>query len=100
MSFRQPQGQLARWLEKLQIYDFTVEHRPGSEHKNADALSRRPCADENCKQCNRYEERFLQEKVAGVSKPDVLQVNLCGEDNEKSEETFVECAIDWKEKQA
>ena len=66
MSFREPQGQLARWLEKLQIYDFTVEHRSRSEHKNADALSRRPYADEICKQCNRYEERFLQEKVAGV----------------------------------
>ena len=66
MSFSKPQEQLARWLEKLQIYEFTVEHRSGSEHKNADALLRRPCVEENCKQCKCYEERFLQEKVGSV----------------------------------
>ena len=42
MSFKQPEGQVARWLERLQEYDFTVEHRPGISHANADALSRRP----------------------------------------------------------
>ena len=42
MSFKQPEGQVARWLERLQEYDFTVEHRPGLSHANADALSRRP----------------------------------------------------------
>ena len=42
MSFRQPEGQVARWLERLQEYDFTIEHRPGRNHANADALSRRP----------------------------------------------------------
>ena len=99
MSFREPQGQLTRWVEKLQIYDFTVEHRSGSEHKNADALSRRPCADGTCKQCDRYEERFLQEKVARVSKADVLHVKPCGKESEKNEDDFVEGAIDWKEKQ-
>ena len=41
-SFKNPEGQLARWLEKLQEYSFTVVHRPGKKHLNADALSRRP----------------------------------------------------------
>ena len=99
MSFREPQGQLARWLEKLQIYEFTVEHRSGSEHKNADALSRRPCVEENCKQCKRYEERFLQEKVGRVSKPDIPQVKPCGKDRQKIQDDFVEDGINWKEKQ-
>ena len=40
---REPEGQLARWLEKLAEYDFQVLHRPGRHHQNADALSRRPC---------------------------------------------------------
>ncbi|XP_030595617.1 uncharacterized protein LOC115787179 [Archocentrus centrarchus] len=40
---REPEGQLARWLEKLAEYDFKVLHRPGKSHQNADALSRRPC---------------------------------------------------------
>ena len=37
---KEPQGQLARWLEQLQEYDFVVIHRRGSSHGNADALSR------------------------------------------------------------
>lgn len=40
-SFKDPQGQLARWIETLSQYTFTIEHRPGSKHKNADALSRK-----------------------------------------------------------
>ena len=39
-NFRNPEGQLARWLEKLQEYSFTIQHRPGKQHLNADALSR------------------------------------------------------------
>jgi len=39
-SFRDPEGQLARWLEVLAEYQFTVEHRAGSKHGNADSLSR------------------------------------------------------------
>jgi len=38
-----PIGQQARWLEIMEEFDFTVEHRSGSRHANADALSRRPC---------------------------------------------------------
>ncbi len=42
MSFKEPQGQVARWLERLQEYDYEVTHRPGKQYCNADALSRRP----------------------------------------------------------
>ena len=42
MSFREPEGQIARWLERLQEYDFEVEHRPGESHCNADAMSPKP----------------------------------------------------------
>ena len=47
-NFKSPEGQLARWLEKLQEYQFTIVHRPGHRHNNADALSRVPC-----QQCGR-----------------------------------------------
>ena len=40
--FKEPEGQLARWLEKLQEYDFEILHRAGKRHQNADALSRLP----------------------------------------------------------
>ncbi|XP_018378085.1 PREDICTED: uncharacterized protein LOC108770849 [Trachymyrmex cornetzi] len=43
MSFKDLEGQLARWSERLQQYDFQVIYRNGILHGNADALSRRPC---------------------------------------------------------
>ena len=43
-SFREPEGQLAHWLEQLQEFDFKVIHRRGIKHINADALSRLPKA--------------------------------------------------------
>ena len=55
LNFRHPEGQFARWIECLQQYDFSVEHRPGSKHGNADALSRRPCLGDICKHCDRME---------------------------------------------
>ena len=35
-------GRIGRWVMELQEYDFDVKHRPGSDHGNADALSRLP----------------------------------------------------------
>ena len=45
---REPTGQLARWLEQLQEFDFDIYHRPGRKHQNADELSQIPY-----KQCGR-----------------------------------------------
>ena len=40
LRFKQAYGQLARWLEELSQYDFTIEYRPGKEHSYVDFLSR------------------------------------------------------------
>jgi hypothetical protein len=50
-NFKEPEGQLARWLERLQEYKFDIVHRPGKKHGNADGLSRQRCA-----QCARTHE--------------------------------------------
>ena len=42
MSFKEPTGQVARWIQKLQEYDYKIEYRPNAAHRNADAMSRRP----------------------------------------------------------
>ncbi|PIK40084.1 Retrovirus-related Pol polyprotein from transposon [Apostichopus japonicus] len=58
-NFRNPEGQVARWLEVLLTYDFDIRHRPGKQHGNADALSRRPCGD--CKHCERAEAKEAEQ---------------------------------------
>ena len=64
-KFKEPEGQIARWLQILSEYDFQVEHRPGKQHLNADALSR-----SHCKQCGQSE----QPKATGNDYPTVLAV--------------------------
>ncbi|CAC5373255.1 unnamed protein product [Mytilus coruscus] len=49
-NLKAPTGQVARWLQELGTYDLTVVHRPGLKHRNADAISRNPCAS-----CSRQE---------------------------------------------
>ena len=51
MNFKNPEGQVARWIELLSSFDMKIEHRPGKTHKNADGLSRIPC-----RQCGKVEE--------------------------------------------
>lgn len=41
-NFKNPEGQLARWLENLVEFSFHIEHRSGHKHGNADSLSRYP----------------------------------------------------------
>ncbi len=50
LNFKNPEGQMARWLEVISEYDIEIQHRAGKKHGNADGLSRRPC-----KQCGREE---------------------------------------------
>ena len=38
----EPKGRRARWIMDLQEYEFEVQHRPGKQNSNADALSRLP----------------------------------------------------------
>jgi len=47
MNIKDPSGKLARWSLLLQQFDFTIEHRPGVNNGNADALSRRSYANLN-----------------------------------------------------
>ena len=51
----EPFDQVARWLELLAEFKYTIEHRPGPKHGNADGLSCQRCAD--CKQCQPIEKR-------------------------------------------
>ena len=60
-QFREPDGQVHRWLEQLSQFDYSIVHRPGLKHKNADFMSRVVRGDAIlCKQCE-----MLLEKQGG-----------------------------------
>ena len=56
LRFKEPQGQLARWMEELSQYNMALKHRAGAKHGNADALSRRPAPGVKCRACERVED--------------------------------------------
>ena len=47
--FKDTEGMMSRWLHSLQQFQFSIVHRPGNDHGNADGLSRAPSSP--CRQC-------------------------------------------------
>ena len=41
-SIAEPHGRLARWILKLEQYQYTIRYKPGKDIPHADALSRKP----------------------------------------------------------
>lgn len=62
MSFKDPQGQVARWIEFLGTYDLDIRHRPGAKHCNANSLSRYPCL-----QCGITEESKINKEEPEIN---------------------------------
>ena len=60
-TFQKPEGQIARWIEQLQEYTFTILHRAGQKHGNADAMSRIPC-----QQCGREDTEPTAGSTAAI----------------------------------
>ncbi len=53
-NFWEPGGVVARWITRLQPFDFKIVHRPGKHHSHADGLSHRtyrPCRHDTCPEC-------------------------------------------------
>ena len=69
LSLKEPKSRIARWLETMSEYHFSVEYRPGKKHSNADGMSRCPnpyacrCPDSDnfhnlkCGPCNKCRQR-------------------------------------------
>ena len=72
MNFKSPEGQLARWLEILSAFSFEIQHRPGKNHGNADALSRKPCRQ--CGRCDDGEASLEPQQMVGES--EVIQATV------------------------
>ena len=63
LKAKEPEGQLARWIEFLSPFDYEIEYRAGQRHQNADAMSRRPCSD-GCKWCKEWKKAEQMISVA------------------------------------
>ena len=68
-----PSAQMCRWLDFLQEFKFTIQHRPGIRHGNADGCSRATSA---CKQCHLSAASYqkLDEQAQGGSTKHVRAV--------------------------
>ena len=64
LNFKNPEGQIARWLDKLQTDEFCIAYLTGKSQQNADVLSHRPCFETNCKHCQ-HQDRVLRNKKFG-----------------------------------
>ncbi|GBL72306.1 Retrovirus-related Pol polyprotein from transposon 297 [Araneus ventricosus] len=65
LNFKEPEGQRAHWIQRLQAYNFEIQHCKGTSHGNANAFSRRP-RKESCKHCANAEKKFGIETVTSV----------------------------------
>ncbi|CAG2224863.1 Retrovirus-related Pol polyprotein from transposon 297 [Mytilus edulis] len=55
-NFKHPEGMVARWISVLDTYDYEIEYRKGTQHTNADVLSRKPyrlCKRSDCPACDK-----------------------------------------------
>ena len=61
-SFKEPDGLLARWIEKLGQFDFEIKHEAGKKIPHADCLSRVPQTEDQVKDRNQVNQINTEEK--------------------------------------
>ena len=65
--FKDTEGMMARWLHTLHQFQFTIVHRAGRDHGNADGLFRAPT--DPCRQCTRVECPRVNTSVVVADQP-------------------------------
>ncbi|CAC5415225.1 unnamed protein product [Mytilus coruscus] len=83
-NFKNPEGSLARWLEILGTYNYTIKYRAGLKHGNADGLSRRPCST-SCTHCEKQEnQKQADEKSNSL---EIMEIRAMSADNQDQVES-------------
>ena len=87
-SLKEPKSRIARWIETLSAFDFSVEYRPGVQHGNADGMSRCPNPREckcqtpdvalPCGPCHSCNARKARESADGSENEGQYQPPLTG----------------------
>ena len=73
-NFKDPEGMLAHWISVLDTYDFTIQHRPGAKHSNADGLTRQECTQCKRRECEGRSLRSQEIKIL-VTYEDTLDLH-------------------------
>ena len=81
---------MARWLHTLQQFQFSIVHRTGREHSNADGLSRAPISP--CRQCTRPDCPTVDTTVEVSDQP--FDAESLG-DSENADLVPVQSGEDW-----
>lgn len=74
---KEPRDQLARWIQRLSTYQFTIEHRAGKKHGNADGMSRKCFRGGNCFHPEGKEQPRSPEVDPSESDPKTHQGQAC-----------------------
>ena len=93
LNFRNLEGQLCRWSEYYNSYNFKLIHRPGRLHGNTDGMFRRPCL--SCSYCDKVEKAAIAEEqmteccrqVKTLDREDVFQNWVKGKTSSEIQET-------------
>ena len=94
MKSKNPEGQVARWLEELSSFDMNIVHRPGRAHRNADGISRIRCKqcgmdiEQSGKQAGEQEQNDLckSEMIAHITESEIGDIKTIQDsDSELSE---------------
>jgi hypothetical protein len=75
-----PASRLTRWALKLSEYTFDVEHKPGANHSDADAISRLVAAVISSRGAFRLDEHFGSMSIAAVRQATVTARRLQAKD--------------------
>ncbi|CAC5410306.1 unnamed protein product [Mytilus coruscus] len=93
-SLKEPKGRVARWLEILSPFNFSVEYRPGIKHGNADAMSRchnpRECDCSQvdnldflkCGPCKKCHKRAIDMESSLVNLSEMLNQTITGQNKD------------------
>ena len=94
-NFKNADGMLARWLAALECYDFNIIHRRGTQHGNADGMSRIPLLEPKRK-CPRVDCKDCYRTVHQVSAIDSPSAGTWQADGEWLEPWTVDQLKDWQ----
>ncbi|MES9879438.1 MAG: reverse transcriptase domain-containing protein, partial [Sedimenticola sp.] len=77
-NFKEPEGLYARWISIIETFDYEIQYRPGTQHGNADALSRKPnrkCPNSSCLDCVPFANTRSLDAEESVDKKSTAEVD-------------------------